>query len=158
MNTEIATFGAGCFWGIEEAFRQVKGVVDTKVGYFGGRLDNPTYQDVCNDSTGHAEVVQVVFDTTVLSYDELLNVFWRIHDPTQINRQGPDVGSQYRTVIFYHNSRQEKTARESILKLNEAGVYRKQLATQVVPAAQFYSAEEYHQRYLEKRGLSQCHI
>jgi peptide-methionine (S)-S-oxide reductase len=153
-----ATFGAGCFWGVEAAFRQVKGVTDTAVGYSGGTLKNPTYQDVCSDRTGHAEVVQVEYDPSQVSYETLLNVFWENHDPTQLNRQGPDVGRQYRSVIFFHTPEQEAAARASKEQLQSSGRYRRPIATEIVPAAEFYRAEEYHQRYLEKRGLAQCHI
>jgi peptide-methionine (S)-S-oxide reductase len=153
-----ATFGAGCFWGVEAAFRQVKGVTDTAVGYSGGTLKNPTYQDVCSDRTGHAEVVQVEYDPSQVSYETLLNVFWENHDPTQLNRQGPDVGRQYRSAIFFHTPEQEAAARASKEQLQSSGRYRRPIATEIVPAAEFYRAEEYHQRYLEKRGLAQCHI
>jgi peptide-methionine (S)-S-oxide reductase len=153
-----ATFGAGCFWGVEAAFRQVKGVTDTAVGYAGGTLKEPTYKDVCSDRTGHAEVVQVEYDPAQVSYDELLNVFWENHDPTQLNRQGPDVGTQYRSVIFFHTPDQEAAARASKERLQSGGRYRRPIATEILPAPEFYRAEEYHQQYLEKRGLAQCHI
>ena len=155
--SETATFGAGCFWGVEEIFRQLEGVLDTAVGYAGGRTEEPTYQQVCTDRTGHAEVVQVTFDPTQISYEQLLNVFWHNHDATQVNRQGPDIGTQYRSVIFYHTSQQEATANASKKKLEQSGLFCRPIATQIVPAMTFYCAEEYHQRYLEKRGLSQCH-
>jgi peptide-methionine (S)-S-oxide reductase len=155
---EIATFGAGCFWGIEAAFRRVPGVLDAAAGYSGGRTENPTYQDVCTDTTGHAEVVQVTFDPEKLSYDQLLNVFWTIHDPTQVNRQGPDYGKQYRTAIFFHSPEQEATAKKSKLALEASGKLRRPVATEVTPAGTFWRAEEYHQRYLEKRGAASCHI
>lgn len=151
-----ATFGAGCFWGVEAQFRCVKGVVSTTVGYMGGTFENPTYADVCTDKTGHAEVVEVVYDPSVVSYDELLNVFWSIHDPSQRNRQGPDIGTQYRSVIFYHNAEQEVAARASKEKLQKSGRYKKEIVTEIKPAAQFWRAEEYHQRYFEKRGISPC--
>ena len=157
-NTEIATFGAGCFWGVEAAFRQVKGVTATAVGYSGGTMVNPTYRAVCTDRTGHAEVVHVEYDPAAVSYDDLLEVFWTNHDPTQVNRQGPDVGTQYRSVIFYHNDVQAQAARASKEKLERSGRFSRPIATQIEPAAEFYRAEEYHQQYLEKRGLASCHI
>jgi len=155
---EIATFGAGCFWGIEAAFRRVPGVLDAAVGYSGGRTENPSYQDVCADTTGHAEVVQVTFDPERLSYDQLLDVFWTIHDPTQVNRQGPDYGKQYRTVIFFHSPEQEAAAKKSKQALEASGKLRRPVATEITPAGPFWRAEEYHQRYLEKRGAASCHI
>jgi peptide-methionine (S)-S-oxide reductase len=155
---EIATFGAGCFWGIEAAFRRVPGVLDAAVGYSGGRTENPSYQDVCTDTTGHAEVVQVTFDPEKLSYDQLLDVFWTIHDPTQVNRQGPDYGKQYRTVIFFHSPEQEAAAKKSKEALEASGKLRRPVATEITPAGPFWRAEEYHQRYLEKRGAASCHI
>jgi peptide-methionine (S)-S-oxide reductase len=155
---EIATFGAGCFWGIEAAFRRVPGVLDAAVGYSGGRTENPSYQDVCTDTTGHAEVVQVTFDPERLSYDQLLDVFWTIHDPTQVNRQGPDYGKQYRTVIFFHSPEQEAAAKKSKQALEASGKLRRPVATEITPAGPFWRAEEYHQRYLEKRGAASCHI
>jgi peptide-methionine (S)-S-oxide reductase len=155
---QTATFGAGCFWGVEAAFRQVPGVVSTSVGYMGGTLDTPTYQDVCTDETGHAEVVQVIYDPSKISYNDLLRVFWQNHDPTTLNRQGPDVGTQYRSVIFYHTPEQEAVARASKEGLERAGTFREAIVTEIVPAAAFWQAEEYHQQYLEKRGLAQCHI
>jgi len=155
---EIATFGAGCFWGIEAAFRRVSGVLDAAVGYSGGRTENPSYQDVCTDTTGHAEVVQVTFDPEKLSYEQLLDVFWTIHDPTQVNRQGPDYGKQYRTAIFFHSPEQEATAKKSKQALEASGKLRRPVATEITPAGTFWRAEEYHQRYLEKRGAASCHI
>lgn len=155
---EIATFGAGCFWGIEAAFRRVPGVLDAVVGYSGGQTQNPSYQDVCTDTTGHAEVVQVTFDNEKLSYDQLLNVFWTIHDPTQVNRQGPDYGKQYRTAIFFHSPEQEAAAKKSKQALEASGKLRRPVATEITPAGPFWRAEEYHQRYLEKRGAASCHI
>lgn len=152
-----ATFGAGCFWGVEEAFRRVKGVTDAAVGYAGGRLENPSYRDVCTDATGHAEVVQVEYDPAQVSYEDLLDVFWRIHDPTQLNRQGPDIGTQYRTVIFYHDEAQRAAAQASKEKLQASGLHPRPVVTEISPAPTFYRAEEYHQRYLQKRGLSSCH-
>jgi peptide-methionine (S)-S-oxide reductase len=157
-RTEKATFGAGCFWGVEAAFRQLPGVVSTQVGYAGGTLENPTYRDVCSDHTGHAEVVEVTYDPARVAYDDLLRVFWENHDPTQVNRQGPDVGTQYRTVIFYHSPEQQAVANASKVELESAHKYRRPIATQIVPAGPFYRAEEYHQQYLEKRSLSTCHI
>lgn len=157
-KTEIATFGAGCFWGVEAAFRQIKGVVSTAAGYMGGRMKNPKYEDVCTDETGHAEVVQVEYDHSKISYEKLLDVFWQNHDATQLNRQGPDVGTQYRSVIFYQNEEQRKAAIASKEKLEKSKKYSKPITTEIVPAPTFYKAEEYHQRYLEKRGLSTCHI
>ena len=158
MATEKATFGAGCFWGVEAAFRQVKGVRATAAGYMGGTLKNPTYEDVCSDRTGHAEVVQVEYDPAEVSYDALLNVFWENHDPTQFNRQGPDVGAQYRSVIFFHTPEQEAAARASKEKLERSGKFKRPIATEIAPAPEFWRAEEYHQQYLEKRGLAHCRI
>jgi len=155
---EIATFGAGCFWGIEAAFRRVPGVLDAVVGYSGGRTQNPSYQDVCTDTTGHAEVVQVTFDPEKVSYDQLLDVFWTIHDPTQVNRQGPDYGKQYRTAIFFHSPEQEAAAKKSKQALEAKGKLRRPVATEITPAGPFWRAEEYHQRYLEKCGAASCHI
>lgn len=159
-NTDMATamFGAGCFWGVEAAFRQIEGVKATAVGYAGGEVDNPTYEQVCSDRTGHAEVVWVEYDPARVSYDELLNVFWQKHDPTQVNRQGPDVGSQYRSVVFYYTPEQERAARESKEKLAAGGEYDRPVATSIEAAPEFWKAEEYHQQYLEKRGLSTCRI
>src|SRR5579859_4535662 len=158
MSQQTATFGAGCFWGVEAAFRQTPGVLATAVGYAGGKLDNPTYQDVCTDRTGHAEVVQVDYDPAKVSYDDLLKVFWAEHDPTTMNRQGPDVGSQYRSVIFFHTPEQEAAAKASKEKLERSGKYKRPVVTQIVAAPTFYRAEEYHQQYLEKRGLAHCSI
>ena len=155
---EKATFGAGCFWGVEAAFRELPGVVDAVSGYEGGTMDNPTYQDVCTDETGHAEVVEVTFDPTLTSYDKLLDAFWNLHDPTTLNRQGPDVGTQYRSVIFYHSPEQQAIAKASKQKLEASGRFRRPIVTQIVPAQTFNRAEEYHQRYLEKRGVKSCHI
>ena len=155
---EKATFGAGCFWGVEAAFRQVPGVTDTAVGYSGGQTENPTYHDVCSHGTGHAEVVQVEYDPARVSYEQLLDVFWENHDPTQLNRQGPDIGDQYRSAIFFHTPAQEAAARASKESLDKAGRFRRPIVTQIEPAAQFYRAEDYHQRYLEKRGLAHCRI
>ena len=153
-----ATFGAGCFWGVEATFRRIPGVVDTAVGYAGGFTENPSYKDVCTDQTGHAEVVQVEYDPAKVSFTQLLDVFWKSHDPTQVNRQGPDYGTQYRTVIFYHDDEQKAEAEVSKQKLEANGKFSRPIATQIVPAGPFYRAEEYHQRYLDKRGLENCHI
>jgi peptide methionine sulfoxide reductase msrA/msrB len=150
---ETATFGAGCFWGTEAVFRKVKGVLNTTVGFMGGSLKNPSYEEVCSDKTGHVEVVQIEYDPAIISYAELLDIFWDIHDPTAINRQGPDIGSQYRSVIFYHNAEQEKLARASLEKLEKSGKFKKPIATEIVPAKEFYKTEEYHQRYYEKQGI-----
>jgi len=154
---QTATFAAGCFWGVEEGFRQIKGVTDTAVGYCGGHTKNPTYREVCTDTTGHAESVEVTFDPSVVSYDELLTAFWNLHNPTTPNRQGPDVGTQYRSVIFYHSPEQKAAAEASKKKLEESGRFKRPIVTEIVESSPFYRAEDYHQRYLEKRGLSQCH-
>lgn len=151
-----ATFGAGCFWGVEAAFRQVPGVTDVAVGYEGGTMANPTYKDVCTDQTGHAEVVEVDYDPAKVSYDQLLRVFFGIHDPTQLNRQGPDYGKQYRTAIFYHDAEQEAVARKVKAELEASGKFKRKIVTEIVPATEFYRAEEYHQRYFEKHGIA-CH-
>ena len=156
--TEKATFAAGCFWGVESTFRQVPGVVDAAVGYTGGRTANPTYEDVCSDETGHAEAVEVEFDPARVTYQKLLDVFWENHDPTQKNRQGPDVGTQYRSAIFFHSPEQRAAAEASKAKLEASGRYKRPIATEIVPAAKFWRAEEYHQQYLEKRGLAHCRI
>lgn len=153
---EKATFGAGCFWGVEAAFRQVKGVKATAVGYAGGTSKNPTYEQVCTDRTGHAEVVQVDFDPAEVSYEELLETFWSSHDPTQLNRQGPDVGRQYRSVVFFHSPEQEATARASKDRQEANGRLQRAIVTEIVSAGEFWRAEEYHQQYLDKRGLSHC--
>jgi len=153
---EKATFAAGCFWGVEAAFRQVKGVLSTAVGYSGGHFPDPTYKDVCSGKTGHAEVVEVEFDPAQVSYGDLLNVFWTNHDPTTLNRQGPDVGAQYRSAIYFHSPEQESTARESIETAQKR--YSKRIVTEITPASTFYRAEDYHQQYLEKRGLAHCSI
>jgi peptide-methionine (S)-S-oxide reductase len=153
-----ATFAAGCFWGVEATFRALPGVTSTRVGYTGGNLANPTYKDVCTDRTGHAEAVEVEFDRTKISYEKLLDVFWENHDPTQLNRQGPDWGTQYRSAIFYHSPEQESAAKASKQELEKAHRYSKPIVTQIVPATTFYEAEDYHQQYLEKRGLATCHI
>ena len=155
---EKATFGAGCFWGVEAAFRKIPGVQETAVGYMGGSLAGPTYRDVCTDRTGHAEVVEVEYDPAQVSYDDLLRVFWDNHDPTTLNRQGPDVGTQYRSVIFYHTPEQEAAAKASKDALAKSGAYRRPIVTEITPAREFWQAEEYHQQYLEKRGLAHCHL
>jgi len=156
--TEIATFAAGCFWGVEAAFQRVPGVADTAVGYTGGHVPNPTYNDVCTDKTGHAEAVQVTFDPAKVSYEKLLDVFWQAHDPTQVNRQGPDFGTQYRTAIFFHSPEQEAAAKKSRAALEASGKLRRPVATEITPAGTFYRAEEYHQKYLQKRGAASCHF
>jgi peptide-methionine (S)-S-oxide reductase len=156
--TEKATFAAGCFWGVEAAFRQVPGVLDAAVGYSGGGFPNPTYEDVCTGRTGHAESVQVEFDPARVSYDQLLDVFWENHDPTTLNRQGPDVGTQYRSAIFVEGPEQEKAAKESKERLEKSGRFRRPIVTEIAPAQPFWRAEDYHQRYLEKRGLAHCKI
>ncbi len=150
---EKATFGAGCFWHVEEAFRQVKGVKSTSVGYMGGHFPNPSYLDVCARITGHAEVVQLEFDSQEIGYQQLLEIFWEIHDPTSYHRQGADRGEQYRSVIFYHNLEQESLARKSKQKLNISGKYEKEIVTEIKPAGEYYLADEYHQQYLEKKKI-----
>ena len=158
MAIEKAIFGAGCFWGVEARFAEMPGVLDTAVGYEGGDLEHPTYKEVCTDRTGHAEVVEVTFDPSRVPYDALLDAFFALHDPTQVNRQGPDFGTQYRSVVFAHSETQMQQAQEKIAELNATGAYRKPIATRVEPATTFWKAEEYHQRYLEKRGMVSCHI
>lgn len=158
MQTELATFGAGCFWGVEIAYRQIPGVLDALAGYSGGTMPNPTYEDVCSDRTGHAEVVQVTFDPSRVSYDRLLDVFFTSHDPTQLNRQGPDVGRQYRSAIFYHSEAQREAAEAAKRKWEASGRWKRPVVTEISPAGSFWKAEEYHQRYLEKRGLASCHV
>jgi peptide-methionine (S)-S-oxide reductase len=155
---EKATFAAGCFWHVEDAFRQVKGVKATRVGYTGGFVENPTYHQVCTDSTGHAEAVEVTYDPETVGYDDLLEVFWKNHDPTQVNRQGPDVGVQYRSAVFANSDDQLEAAQKSKARLEESGAYARPIATEVRPAAHFYEAEDYHQQYFEKRGISACHL
>jgi len=155
---EKATFAAGCFWGVEAAFRQQKGVKSTAVGYMGGKTKDPTYEDVCTDKTGHAEVVQVEFDPKEVSYRQLLDTFWKNHNPTQLNRQGPDVGTQYRSAIFYHSVAQKKEAEASKAAIDSSGKYKSPIVTEISPAPAFYKAEDYHQQYLEKRGLTSCHL
>ena len=156
--TELATFGAGCFWGVEVTFRNTPGVRDVLVGYLGGTLANPTYRDVCTGRTGHAEVVQVKYDPAEVSYDKLLDVFWENHNPTTLNRQGPDVGTQYRSAIFYDTPEQKRAAEESKAQLEASGRFRRPVVTEITEASTFYPAEDYHQRYLEKRGLASCHV
>jgi peptide-methionine (S)-S-oxide reductase len=155
---EKATFAAGCFWGVEDAFRQVKGVTSTTVGYTGGTTKNPTYKEVCTDRTGHAEAVEVEFDPQQVSYEQLLKTFWEIHDPTTPNRQGPDIGTQYRSAIFFHTPEQEAAARASKAALQNSGKFTRPMVTEIKPASEFYRAEDYHQQYFEKRGMKSCHI
>ncbi len=157
-NNEIAIFGAGCFWGVEEAFRILPGVSATAVGYLGGKLVNPTYRDVCSDNTGHAEVVQVEYDPAVISYGRLLDLFWSCHNPTQMNYQGPDHGSQYRSAIFFTTPEQQALAEASKAAKDASGEFRRPIVTEITPASTFYRAEEYHQQYLYKRGATSCHI
>jgi len=154
---EKATFGAGCFWGVEHFFREVPGVSDAVSGYSGGTVPNPTYKQVCSDKTGHAEVVEVTFDPAKVSYARLVDLFFKMHDPTQLNRQGPDVGTQYRSVIFTHSPEQERIAKEELAKAKASGRYRRPIVTSIEPAGPFWRAEDYHQRYLEKNGGS-CHV
>jgi peptide-methionine (S)-S-oxide reductase len=156
VKAEKATFAAGCFWGVEATFRSVDGVLSTQVGYTGGKTEDPTYREVCSDRTGHAEAVEVTYDPSVVSYDELLEVFWELHDPTQLNRQGPDFGSQYRSAVFYHSPEHEAAATASKQALEESGRYKQPIVTEILPATPFYRAEEYHQQYLEKRGQKTC--
>jgi peptide-methionine (S)-S-oxide reductase len=158
MNTDTATFAAGCFWGVQAEFDKVKGVVQTTVGYTGGRTEKPTYEDVCSGQTGHAEALQVVFDPTVVTYEQLLDRFWAMHDPTTVNRQGPDFGSQYRSVVFYHSPEQQAAASASKEKLEKARRFPRPIVTEIVPAATFWPAEEYHQKYFKKHGGGSCHI
>ena len=159
MNAnELATLGGGCFWCLEAVFEQVKGVSKVESGYTGGAIPSPTYRQVCNGDTGHAEVVQVTFDPAKLSYEQLLDAFWQTHDPTQKNRQGPDFGSQYRTAIFFHSPEQEAAANKSKAALEASGKLKRPIATEITAAGPFYRAEEYHQKYLEKRGAASCHF
>jgi peptide-methionine (S)-S-oxide reductase len=153
-----ATFAAGCFWGVEAAFRQLKGVTSTTVGYIGGTLRDPTYHDVCTGRTGHAEAVQVEYDPSQVSYDDLLRAFWENHDPTTLDRQGPDVGTQYRSAIFYHTPEQEAAAKASKDALAKSGRFKRPIVTEIQPAPEFWQAEDYHQQYLEKRGQTHCHL
>jgi len=157
-NTEKATFAAGCFWGVEETFHQLKGVTGTAVGYSGGSFPNPTYEDVCAGDTGHAEVVQIELDPSIISYGQLLNVFWRSHNPTTPNQQGPDFGEQYRSVIFYHSPEQKNAALKSKIEVEKSKKWKNPVVTQIVPALEFYRAEDYHQQYLKKRGLGSCQL
>jgi peptide-methionine (S)-S-oxide reductase len=153
-----AIFAAGCFWGVEETFRTKEGVLSTTVGYTGGWLENPTYKDVCTDKTGHAEGVLIEYDPAIVSYEELLEIFWANHDPTQVNAQGPDIGTQYRTVVFYTTPTQKNIAQESKTRMAERKIYSKPIATEILPAVKFWPAEDYHQKYFEKRGGGSCHI
>jgi peptide-methionine (S)-S-oxide reductase len=155
---EKATFAAGCFWGVEHTFRQIPGVISTRVGYIGGTTADPNYKQVCNGDTGHAEAVEVTYDPAQVNYADLLKVFWENHDPTQLNRQGPDWGTQYRSAVFFHSPEQQALAQSSKHALGTALQYPKRITTQIVPAAEFYSAEDYHQQYLEKRGQASCHV
>ena len=155
---EKATLAAGCFWGVEAAFRQVKGVASTSVGYTGGTSKDPTYKEVCSGGTGHAEAVEVEYDPSKVSYDELLAVFWENHNPTTLNRQGPDVGTQYRSAIFYHTSEQKAAAEASKERLQKSDRYSRPVVTEITPASEYYRAEDYHQQYFEKRGLSHCKV
>lgn len=158
MTLKKATFAAGCFWGVEATFMKVKGVVQTEVGFMGGHTESPSYRDVCTDRTGHAEVVHLTYDDSIVSYDHLLDVFWGSHDPTQKNRQGPDFGTQYRTAIFYHDEEQRSTAERSRAAMDASGRFKRPIATLVEKAGPFWRAEEYHQKYLQKKGLDTCHI
>ena len=158
MTTQKATFGAGCFWQIEEMYRTVPGVISATSGYEGGTLNNPTYRDVCTDETGHAEVVEIEYDPAIVSYNTLLDIFWNNHNPTTLNRQGPDVGSQYRSAIFYHSPEQMVLAEASKNKLEASGKFKKMIVTEITTSSTFWPAEDYHQKYLFKRGLSHCHI
>jgi peptide-methionine (S)-S-oxide reductase len=153
----LATFGAGCFWGVEDTFRQIDGVTDVIVGYTGGTVPNPTYEIVCTGTTGHAEAVQVTYDPTKVKYEDLLKIFWENHNPTTVDQQGPDFGSQYRSVIFYHDDVQKAIAESSKEALEQSGTWKRPIVTQIAPATEFYSAEEYHQQYLKKNGLASCH-
>ena len=156
-NLQMATSAAGCFWGVEEAFTKTKGVKSTRVGYIGGNLPNPTYEDVCTDRTGHAEALQVKYDPKEISYEELLDLFWSIHNPTTKNRQGPDIGSQYRSIIFYHIPEQERIAKKSKQELDDSNKFQNKIVTEIVPASTFYPAEDYHQKYYQKIGGGSCY-
>lgn len=158
MSLEKATFGAGCFWGVEEVFRKLPGVKGTAVGYSGGTMVDPTYEDVCTGRTGHAEVVQVEFDPAVVAYDALLDVFWNNHDPTTLNRQGPDFGTQYRSAVYYHSEQQRAAAEAAKARLDASGRFRRSIVTEITAASPFYRAEEYHQQYVQKTGRGSCHI
>ncbi len=153
-----ATFAAGCFWGVEELFRELPGVLSTEVGYIGGEMKDPTYEMVCTETTGHAEAVQVTYDPSLIDYARLLDIFWENHNPTTLNRQGPDAGTQYRSAVFFHSPEQEKLAQESKDALEKTNKWKKPIVTQIVPAVTFYPAEDYHQKYLLKRGLGSCHV
>lgn len=157
-NLQIATFAAGCFWGVEEAFRKIKGIKSTMVGYTGSTFKNPTYKDVCTDKTGHAEAVQIQYDPSEASYEQLLDVFWSIHDPTTKNRQGPDIGSQYRSMICYHTPEQEAIAKKLKDELEGSGRFKNKIVTEIVPASVFHKAEEYHQKYYQKIGGGSCYL
>ena len=158
-NTESkeGMFGAGCFWGVQYEFDQIKGVIETEVGYAGGHTENPTYKDVCTDKTGHAEAVHLRYDENLVTYNQLLTTFWEMHDPTTMNRQGPDIGSQYRSIIFYYDDEQKAVAEKMKEELNKSGKYSNSIVTEIVPASNFYKAEEYHQKYFEKTGQKVCH-
>lgn len=158
MEMQQATFGAGCFWGVEATFRRLPGVVSTAVGYSGGSVPNPTYEQVCGSRTGHAEVVQVEFDPQEISYEQLLEIFWQNHDPTTRNRQGPDFGPQYRSAVFYHDDAQRTAAETMKARLDAGGAFSRPIVTEITPFTDFWRAEEYHQQYLEKRGLASCHV
>ncbi len=158
MSLEKATFAAGCFWGVQQLFDDTKGVVSTTVGYTGGKTANPTYEDVCSGSTGHAEAVEVIFDSSQISYPELLEVFWSGHNPTTLNKQGPDIGTQYRSAIFYHTEKQKEEAEKSKKTLENSGKFQKPIVTEITAATPFYRAEEYHQKYFAKNGGASCHI
>ena len=157
-NLEKATFAAGCFWGVEDIFSKVKGVENTTVGYTGGHFESPSYENVCSGTTGHAEAVLVEFDPKKVSYKELLDVFWKMHDPTTFHRQGPDVGEQYRSAIFFHSDEQKEAAEMSKKELEASGKFKDPIVTEITPASEFYKAEEYHQKYFQKTGLKSCHI
>lgn len=158
MKTETATFGAGCFWGVEAKFMRTPGVKETSVGYMGGKTSSPTYEDVCTGETGHAEVVHLTYDPSQVSYDQLLDVFFKLHNPTTLDRQGPDIGTQYRSVVFYHTPDQKRLTIKKIDEFNHLGTYGKQVVTKVTPAGEYWAAEDYHQKYLHKRGQSDCRI
>ncbi len=157
-QTDVASFAAGCFWGVEQDFRSTPGVIATAVGYAGGHTTEPAYKQVCTDATGHAEAVQVEYDPAVISYDKLLDVFWSLHDPTTLNRQGPDYGSQYRSAIFYHTPEQKAAAEASKARLDQSGKLARPIVTEIVPADHFWFAEDYHQQYSEKRGIAGCRV
>jgi peptide-methionine (S)-S-oxide reductase len=155
---QLATFGAGCFWGVEQILSRLPGVTGTAVGYMGGTIDNPGYELVCTDTTEHAEVVQVTWDPVTITYRELIDVFWHLHDPTQVNRQGPDVGRQYRSVVFTHDAEQDTVARETRAAIDASGALRKRVATEILPATTFWRGEAYHQQYFDRRGVDGCHL